>query len=268
MCLRNIYVQKYGVVVPCGKCPQCKLKRVNAWVFRLEQEARQHKTSLFITLTYERPPMSSNGFMTLYKKDYQDFIKRLRKHIHGNTKSNIKYYACGEYGGKTWRPHYHAIIFDVFQDQIAATWKHGHIHCGEVNNNTIAYCCKYICKDKRVGLFAKDDRIKEFSLMSKNLGLNYITAETKKYHTDVELNSFILKPDGHKQCLPRYYRDKIFTEEQRQIMNFEAQQLQIQKEREIIASLGHRDQYDENRRQAFRHIIKQAAYQESLRDKI
>lgn len=268
MCLQQIYIQKYGVLVPCGKCPSCKLKRVNAWVMRLENEARIHNTSLFITLTYEQPPMSTNNFMTLHKPDFQNFIKRLRKNIHGNKKSTIKYYACGEYGGKTWRPHYHAIIYDVFQDQVEKAWPLGHIHVGDVNANTIAYCCKYICKDKRVGMFAKDDRIREFSLMSKNLGKNYITPETIRYHT-ADLNSFVLKNGGHKMCLPRYYRDKIFTEDQRLIMNYNTQQTQILKERAIIASLnGGRDEWDEKKRVAYRHEIKNAQWLEKSRNKI
>lgn len=263
MCLRSIHLKSSGLIVPCGSCPQCKLKRVNSWVFRLEQQARLHQTSHFITLTYAQPHITPNGFMTLYKKDYQDFMKRLR----WNTKQpNIKYYAVGEYGSQSWRPHFHAIIFDIYPEDVNKAWPHGHIDVGDVNSNSIAYCCKYICKDKKIPLFPKDDRLREFALQSKKLGANYINDETIKYHKS-KLNSYILKPDGHKMCLPRYYRDKIFTEAEKSILNLEAQIQQHKKEWKIIDQigvLGFRDM----KHQAYRQILKQQLYKQNLRDKV
>ena len=60
--------------------------------------------------------------MTLVKKDIQDFLKRLRYHEKGyqsweNPKNNkienpIRYLACGEYGTKGGRPHYHMALFN------------------------------------------------------------------------------------------------------------------------------------------------------------
>ena len=37
-------------------------------------------------------------------------MKRLRKRFSGTT---IRYFACTEYGGKTFRPHYHLILYNV-----------------------------------------------------------------------------------------------------------------------------------------------------------
>ena len=48
-----------------------------------------------------------NNPIILKKSDFQKFIKRLRKDY------DIKYFACGEYGDKTLRPHFHAILFGV-----------------------------------------------------------------------------------------------------------------------------------------------------------
>jgi len=51
------------------------------------------------TLTYAKAPPS------IVRKDLQDFFKRLRHKV------KFRYFACGEYGGLTNRPHYHVIFF-------------------------------------------------------------------------------------------------------------------------------------------------------------
>lgn len=205
-------------IVPCGKCPKCKQRRANAWIFRLLQQEKNHRSSLFVTLTYspETVPISKRGFMTLCKRDFQLFMKRLRKATGIKT---IKYYACGEYGTDTWRPHYHAIMFDVTKDQIAKAWPNGHIHIGQVTGASIGYTTKYICKDKRVPVHSNDDRVPEFSLMSKNLGKNYLTPQMVNWHRSNKA-SFVIVDGGFKQPLPRYYRDFIFTTEDKVYLNY------------------------------------------------
>ena len=52
---------------------------------------------------------------TLRKRDYQLFMKRLRKAFPND---KIRFYAAGEYGPKTLRPHYHAILFGLHLDDL------------------------------------------------------------------------------------------------------------------------------------------------------
>lgn len=213
-------------VVPCGKCPECKKKRAQAWIFRLLKEEKIHKNSLFVTLTYapENVPISNKGFMTLRKRDYQLFMKNLRNEINRNPayadfkKLKVKYYACGEYGSDTWRPHYHAIMYDTPPDAVVKAWSLGHVHIGNVSGDSIAYTTKYICKEKRVPVHSNDDRVPEFSLMSKNLGKNYLTLEAINWHR-TNAASYVVLEGGYTQALPRYYRDFIFSEDERELLN-------------------------------------------------
>ncbi len=72
-----------------------------------------------MTLTYDDEHLPINDYVdsdgvihgkpTLRKRDVQLFLKRLRKNYKYD--NHIKYFCCGEYGGKTFRPHYHLIIF-------------------------------------------------------------------------------------------------------------------------------------------------------------
>ena len=203
------------IPVPCGRCPQCKIRRVNDWVFRLLQEDKISESAIFLTLTYDPTEIkrSRNNFPTLCKRDFQLFMKRLRKRL---PESRIKYYAVGEYGTQTRRPHYHAILFNCDDyDTISESWKLGHIHIGNVTSDSIAYTLKYIDKESTVPLHARDDREKEFSLMSKNLGKSYLTPQILTFHRS-HPNDLRVQKNEHKISMPRYYREKIWTQSERE----------------------------------------------------
>lgn len=196
--------------VPCGRCPPCKFRRVNSWVFRLMQEEKVSTSAHFVTLTYatEHVPISHNGRKTLSKRDWQLYMKRLRKLCPG---VKLKYYVAGEYGTHTYRPHYHAIVFncpniDYFHD----AWGLGQIHVGQVTSSSVAYTMKYIDKASGNSFYGSDDREPEFSLMSKNLGLSYLSDDIVKYHKADLSRMYVTKPGGVRVAMPRYYRLKIF----------------------------------------------------------
>ncbi len=217
-------------VVPCGKCPACLKRRQSSWIFRLEQEQKTSSSSAFITLTYSDPnlPYSKNGYPELSKKDHQLFMKRLRKTIrhhfpHHNKK--LRYYSCGEYGDQTHRPHYHSIMFNLPQEYIdhpellERDWKNGQVQVATCNSKTISYTTKYINKTlythKQHDL---DDRQKEFSLMSKGLGQNYLTPAIIAYYKAIK-TPYLVKENGEKATMPKYYKDKIFTSEEKHLIN-------------------------------------------------
>lgn len=230
-CKSPLYVKAKAfsedIPVPCGKCPACKQRRVNSWVFRLMQEDKISKTAFFVTLTYDTKhvPITDNGFMTLCKRDFQLFMKRLRKiqKKYEPKSKSIKYYAAGEYGETYSRPHYHAIIFNVGSiDWFSEAWSLesdsgvrealGSLDVGQVSNDSVAYVAKYIDKAKRIPMHNRDDREREFSLMSKGLGANYMTDEIVKYHKEHLDELYLTKEGGYRIAMPKYYRDKIFSE--------------------------------------------------------
>lgn len=90
---------------PCGKCLPCMITKRQALTARLLLEMKSHLHIYFVTLTYSDMDLPPGG--SLQKRDLQLFLKRLRK----NTGLKFKYFACGEYGEKFQRPHYHILIF-------------------------------------------------------------------------------------------------------------------------------------------------------------
>lgn len=155
------------------------------------QQNKIADSALFLTLTYDTQhvPLTPKGYMTLSRTEYetsvlpdgrikkrqisshlQQFFKLLRKAQFGNGKSNIKYYACGEYGGKFNRPHYHIILFNAKIELIQDCWQYGQIHYGmNVNEASVGYTLKYMSKPSRIPMHANDDRVPEYALMSKGL---------------------------------------------------------------------------------------------------
>lgn len=209
---KDINGKNRSINVPCGKCVSCLKRRSGHWSFRLAQEAQVSSSASFLTLTYANAPISENGFPTLVKRDVQLFMKKLRKKC---PLYKLKYYFCGEYGTKTNRPHYHAIIFNLPQriihkpQLITDTWEHGHTMITHSNDLTINYVSGYIMKDNIKPINKHDDRLREFSLMSKGMGLSYLTPQMKNYYRQRELTA-IRHENGHFISMPRYYKQKIF----------------------------------------------------------
>ena len=199
---RNLYQE-----VPCGSCDECYKQRSNQWYIRLHYEQLASITSYFITLTYATAPRSYNYLRTTIKQDIIKFMKRLRK-----TEPLLKYYAVSEYGEISQRPHYHAIIFNVKDvNNIAKAWilngvAIGNIHIGQVEPASIKYVTGYLGKKIGIPFTDYDDREKEFSIMSKGLGIRYVEKTGNFHKTQIEAYTML---NGIKYKLPRYYKDKV-----------------------------------------------------------
>lgn len=213
--------------VPCGKCIMCHKRRVNQWTFRLLKQFENCYTAWFITLSYDTDhlPFTKSGQPTLNKRDVQLFFKKLRK----TTNDKIKYYVAGEYGENYDRPHYHIILFNAKVEAIQNAWSDEHgkyrgmVYYGDVNEKSIRYTLKYINKPTRIPLFDGDDRQKEFQLTSKGLGADYLTAETIEFHKNSSAEkNFVTLRNGAKLPMPRYYKNKIFDENQLEIIQEKA----------------------------------------------
>lgn len=129
--------------LPCGKCIGCQQAHALAWALRCTLEQQLHDTSVFTTLTYDekhRPP-------TLDRTHLQRFFKRLRKAL--GPARTIRYFASGEYGTRTHRPHYHAILYGLHTTDsqlIQDKWDQGHTRTEPVTGRRISYVAGYTDK--------------------------------------------------------------------------------------------------------------------------
>ncbi len=216
--------------LPCGQCVGCRLERSRQWAIRCMHEAQMHTQNCFITLTYDDAHLPSDR--SLHYRDFQLFIKRLRKRYPGR---RIRYYMAGEYGENFGRPHWHACIFGLdFDDKklwkrtsansllyrsqdLELLWPFGYSSIGDVTFESAAYVARYIMK-KVTGKNASEhyqeidpdtgeitNRTPEFTKMSLKPGIGY--EWYKQYTSDVYPHDYVVVR-GKKVKPPKYYDKK------------------------------------------------------------
>lgn len=226
MC-KNPYVHPSGNAFGCGQCLPCRINRRRVWQHRLVLESLQHPDSCFITLTYNDEQLPPGG--TLVPSDLQKYIKRLRKAV---LPRKIRFYAVGEYGDRTFRPHYHLALFGIGLEDIhtiADAWSVdgkalGHIMGGTLTFESAAYIAGYVTKKMTNG---KDPVVleklgglhPEFARMSNRPGIGANIADELADALTTDFGSkelartgdipVSLKHGGVNMPLGRYLRSKI-----------------------------------------------------------
>lgn len=206
-----------GIKVPCGKCPGCKLEQSRQWAVRCMHEKRLHSFSCFLTLTYSDANLPPGR--TLVKADLTNFMKRLRH----TTGAGLRFFACGEYGEHTSRPHYHVLLLNSdFNDKrliksgnqyniyesptLSKLWPAGHHAIGDVNFESAAYVARYCMKKKQDGKTVTDGRTPEYIVMSRRPGLG--AGYFDKYQSEI-INHDTIIVNGLPAALPRFYDNKL-----------------------------------------------------------
>lgn len=213
-CISPVFVRRTRLSVPCGKCNFCLALRRADWTFRLKQELKISSSASFVTLTYDEENLVfADDGPTLCKSDLQLFFKRLRK----KEKKGIRYYAVGEYGTETSRPHYHIILFNASSSKVVEdSWKVdgkpiGMTHIGLVTPASIHYVTKYVIN--RVCDYGL--RAPPFQVMSRNPGIgdNYRITHFEYHRKSMKNYTSV---NGIVARLPRFYKDHFFTSKERQ----------------------------------------------------
>lgn len=122
-----------------------------------------------MTFTTDDKKAEGTQGILLDKSELQKLFKRIRKH------HTIKYYACGEYGEKHGRAHYHAIIIrdDIKPIYYEEYWHQGNIDVGSVTPASLAYVTGYLLKKNAVPAgIPKENR--PFHIWSRGIGDEYM----------------------------------------------------------------------------------------------
>lgn len=229
------------LLLPCGKCIGCTVERSRQWATRMMLELMYHEKACFVTLTYndENVPMSAyqddegkwHDSMSLHKPDLQKFMKRLRRYYERRDGEKIRFYACGEYGSKTRRPHYHAILYGVdfsenrellavkdgfaqYRSEILERlWPFGFSMICDVSWNTCAYVSRY-CTKKYYGrrniYYQTFNIVPEFNVMSRRpgLGAKYFEEHGNEVYINQEI--WLSNNKGALKVRPPAYFDKLY----------------------------------------------------------
>lgn len=269
------------VDLACGQCIGCRIDRSSMWVTRMVHEASMHEDNCFVTLTYSDEFLPSDG--SLVYRDFQLFMKRLRKRLRG---AKVRFFMCGEYGEQLSRPHYHACLFGAdFSDrtlhsvrdgvrlytseELTSDWKLGHATVGDFNDQTAGYCSRYVLK-KITGDAALEHyvdpltgvvRVPEFCRCSvrPGIGANWFA----KYEDDVLSRGSVVR-DGVSLPVPRYYKKLALRPTVAVTSSHPASRLEVElralaREESQDRWLSKRDQSDRSReRLAVKRVVLQA----------
>lgn len=237
-------------LLPCGTCIGCRREIALDWKWRCLGEMQYHKDACFLTLTYNDEHVEE-----LNKRAFQLFMKMLRY----KTKLNLKYYACGEYGGLWGRPHYHAIVFGLASDNsvfqpIPNTshvrcdlWQNGFVYVGTVTPKSVTYVTGYITKALPVHL--RNETIGSlappFRLMSKGLGEKYFNENMEKFAKTLSMTY-----EGVHYRLPRNWQ-KLLKIQYPETKDLFYERAIVQQQRKRIDLINATGSLDPNTHQEF-----------------
>lgn len=214
--------RKLYVPIGCGKCYECKRQKAQSWRVRLYEELKVQKHAYFVTLTFapkeleklcnEHNCTESNAIATIAVRR---FLERWRK----QHKKSVKHWLITELGQtNTERIHLHGILFPEFpinNEYLEKMWKYGKADTGQFcNMQTINYIVKYVTK---VDITHKN--YEPIILCSAGLGENFVhtygAKATYRYRKGDSPEYYTLN-NGRRVALPIYYRNKLYTEKERE----------------------------------------------------
>lgn len=215
--------RKLWVAVGCGNCIECMKQKALQWKIRLHEELLVQKYAYYITFSFS--PDSLRKLMNeievteecnaIAGLGIRRYLERWRKKY----KKSQRHFFITELGeNNTERIHLHGIVFsdiEIPKEEFENIWQYGNVRIGDYCNlRTINYIAKYITK-----IDQKHKTYKPQIFCSAGLGATY-TERTlvKKIHRfqDEKTIEFYRFPKGNKCNLPIYYRNKLFSEDERE----------------------------------------------------
>lgn len=213
----------YYIPAKCGCCIECRKEKQREWRVRLEEELRSNY-GYFITLTISPEGIKNLEEKTglnwkenpneIASKGLRLFLERVRK----NTGKSMRHWCVTELGEDNDRIHLHGIFFGQRSAElIKKHWKYGFIFIGQYcNSRSVNYMTKYMLK-----VDIKHPTFKQIVLASPGIGSGYMDRPDylwqKQNYKKIEVATYTFR-NGTKMAMPRYYKDKIFSEREKEVM--------------------------------------------------
>lgn len=216
----------------CGECLECRKKKQREFQIRLQEELRTNHGE-FLTLTIDKNsykfletciPKLPKEILKESKKngDYDNLIateglRRFLERCRKQTGKSIKHWCITELGEEKGRIHIHGIFFGQnINEIIKKNWKYGFIYIGQyVNEKTVMYITKYMFK-----VCEYNKLFKGKVLSSAGIGSGYVSrfdSSGNKYKAGKTNETYTFR-NGVKVNLPNYYRNKIYNEEEKELL--------------------------------------------------
>lgn len=214
------------VPIGCGKCIECKKQKAREWQIRLGEDVKYNTNGVFVTLTFNNESLRKldkdiNKNIQGYARDNAiatRAVELFRGRWRKRTKKEPRHWLITELGHKgTERIHLHGIIWTDEREWINKNWGYGFTWI-QKKNKTVGgaitnYITKYITKND-----VKHKEYKAVILNSKGIGKAFVENDKIGYYKfkGKETNEQYVDKSGRKMAMPIYYRNKLWTDEQRE----------------------------------------------------
>lgn len=229
----------------CGKCIECKTQKARGWQVRLLEDIKTNTNGIFVTLTFNTESLRelkfdvqnykliANKRVKIYdpiegykldnaicKRAMRLFNERWRKKY----KKAIRHWMVTELGHvNTEHVHLHGIIFTNEDPTIITDkWRYGYTWLGDeilgkirnyVNEATVNYIMKYVSK-----MDFDHPNYEPIILTSPGIGKNYTINNHVNKFKGAETDELYRTSTGHKINMPAYWRNKLYTDEERETL--------------------------------------------------
>ena len=202
LCPNPITLTAHRPPVPCGQCMACRVNQSRFWVGRILLEWYHAPESWFVTLTLSDDNLrmvydaeTGEFWQTLDPDDTRLWLARWRK-LYGSQ----RFFLVGEYGDKSQRPHYHAILFDVsrytIQAKVDRTWELGMNTVFEMNEARARYVAQYCLKKMNRRHYDLHSRYPEYRRGSTRPPLGYLAVQQISYSLTTRRGAAFLAEKG------------------------------------------------------------------------
>ena len=123
------------------------------------------------------------------RRDAQLFIKRVRKRLEKYTNEKIRYYIVSEYGPKTFRAHYHGMLFadgdktcKVLPKIVRACWPYGRVDMSLSRGKCSSYVAQYLNSTYFVPSFYANGAARPFTLHSIYFAQGFYKSQKKEIY--------------------------------------------------------------------------------------
>ena len=239
------------VPIGCQTCIECRRQKAREWQTRLQEDIKKYTNGKFITLTF-----STESLKKIINDSSEEETEKRKKPIRGGTqpkkspvdltklqgydldnaiatkavrlflerwrkkyKKSLRHWLITELGhAGTEHLHIHSIIWTDHLDDVKNVWQYGFVWIGNmkngkrenyVNARTVNYITKYVTK-----MDAKHLNYKPIILTSAGIGGNY-DGKNNRYNGE-DTKEYYRTSTGHKMAMPVYWRNKIYTDDERE----------------------------------------------------
>lgn len=214
------------IPIGCKKCIECKKQKAREWQVRLGEDVKYNINGVFVTLTFNDIEMNKldkkiDKKIQGYARDNEICklaVKLFRERWRKRTGKSPRHWLITELGHKgTERIHMHGIIWTDEREMINKHWGYGFTWIQKkgktVGGKITNYITKYLTKTDN-----KHKEYKEIILCSAGIGKDFVENDKIKFYKfkEEDTNENYICNNLAKIGMPIYYRNKLWTEEERE----------------------------------------------------